>query len=86
MPLYEYHCHSCDTRFERLEPVAAAGLHGCPRCGARAQRLLGVPALRFKGTGWYVTDYGKGSATGGVHAQTGSAPVAKASEGCHSAA
>jgi len=62
MPLYEYQCHDCDTHFERIERVSAPSDGVCPSCGAAARRLLGAPALQFKGSGWYVTDYGKGNA------------------------
>jgi putative FmdB family regulatory protein len=63
MPLYEYECFVCSHRFERIQKPSAAPLTECPACGGAVRRLLGVPALQFKGAGWYVTDYGKG--TGG---------------------
>ena len=69
MPLYEYACPGCGLRFERLERVSEPSPRACPSCGTDAPRLPGAPALIFKGTGWYVTDYGKGrssaSATAG---------------------
>jgi len=61
MPLYEYECFLCNHRFERIRKVANASLMECPECGGSVRRLLGVPALQFKGSGWYVTDYGKGN-------------------------
>ncbi len=61
MPLYEYECDSCHRHFERIETASAATASVCPSCGAAARRLLSAPALRFKGSGWYVTDYGKGN-------------------------
>jgi putative FmdB family regulatory protein len=61
MPLYEYECFLCSHRFERIRRVANASLVECPECGGSVRRLLGVPALQFKGSGWYVTDYGKGN-------------------------
>lgn len=61
MPLYEYQCQDCENRFERIERVSAPSDGVCPTCGGAARRLLGAPALQFKGTGWYVTDYGKGN-------------------------
>ncbi len=61
MPLYEYQCFLCEYRFERLQKVMADPIKVCPACGGAVRRLLGVPALQFKGSGWYVTDYGKGS-------------------------
>lgn len=59
MPLYEYRCGTCDMSFERLEPFSAPAVKTCPECGGQANRLLGVPLLHFKGSGWYVTDYAK---------------------------
>lgn len=64
MPLYEYQCRNCETRFERIEHVSAPSDGVCPSCGAAARRLLGAPALQFKGSGWYVTDYAKGNGNG----------------------
>jgi putative FmdB family regulatory protein len=61
MPLYEYQCERCDRHFERIEKASAPTAGVCPDCGGPARRLLGAPALKFKGTGWYVTDYGKGN-------------------------
>lgn len=61
MPLYEYQCRNCENRFERIEHVSAPSDGVCPSCGAPARRLLGAPALQFKGSGWYVNDYGKGN-------------------------
>ena len=63
MPLYEYECFLCGHRFERIQRVGDDPVADCPECGGSVRRLLGVPALQFKGSGWYVTDYGKG--TGG---------------------
>jgi putative FmdB family regulatory protein len=61
MPLYEYECFLCGHHFERIRKVADAATVSCPACGGKVRRLLGVPALQFKGSGWYVTDYGKGT-------------------------
>ena len=62
MPLYEYKCVKCGHRFEKIESVTASEIKKCPKCGARAERVLNAPAIQFKGTGWYVTDYaGKNS-------------------------
>ena len=61
MPLYEYECFLCGHRFERIRSVADASSLNCPECRGKVRRLLGAPALQFKGSGWYVTDYGKGN-------------------------
>jgi putative FmdB family regulatory protein len=63
VPLYEYECAKCHHRFEKIERVDASTTKKCPECGARASRLPSAPAIQFKGSGWYVTDYaGKNSA------------------------
>jgi putative FmdB family regulatory protein len=64
MPLYEYECFLCGHRFERIQRVSDETVPDCPECGGSVRRLLSAPALQFKGSGWYVTDYGKG--TGGT--------------------
>ena len=64
MPLYEYQCQECGLRYERLEHVSVMHDGTCPKCGANAHRLIGAPALQFKGSGWYVNDYGKGNGNG----------------------
>jgi len=64
MPLYEYECFLCGTRFERIQRASADPIKVCPECGGSVRRLLGSPALQFKGSGWYVTDYGGGRSQG----------------------
>jgi len=62
VPLYEYKCAKCGHRFEKIENVSASTTKKCPKCGGKAERQLAAPAIQFKGSGWYVTDYaGKGS-------------------------
>jgi len=62
MPLYEYECGACGHRFEIIQKFSDGPPDACPKCGkGPLQRLLSSPAIQFKGTGWYVTDYaGKG--------------------------
>jgi len=63
LPLYEYKCKKCGHRFEKIESHSASATKKCPKCGAKAERQLAAPAIQFKGSGWYVTDYaGKGAA------------------------
>lgn len=64
MPLYEYECLECADRFEKIQRVGDSPVSECPKCSGEVRRLLGVPALQFKGSGWYVTDYGKGNGKG----------------------
>jgi len=78
MPLYEYQCQACNHRYERIERVSDPTTGTCPDCGGEARRLLGVPALQFKGSGWYVTDYGKG--TGGAPGEKPKSSEPKSSE------
>lgn len=74
MPLYEYECFVCRLRFEKIQKTSAEPIKACPECGGAVRRLLGVPALQFKGAGWYVTDYGKG--TGGTPGERKADPAA----------
>ena len=60
MPLYEYLCDR-DGRFEVIRKFSDPPLKKCPTCGGPVQRLPSAPAIQFKGTGWYVTDYAKKS-------------------------
>jgi putative FmdB family regulatory protein len=62
LPLYEYKCAKCGNRFEKIESVSAPEKQKCPKCGGRAERQIAAPAIQFKGSGWYVTDYAKSSA------------------------
>ncbi|MBI3807440.1 MAG: zinc ribbon domain-containing protein [Nitrospirae bacterium] len=57
MPIYEYQCESCTDKFEVKQSMKDDPLTACPRCGKRVQRLISSPAIMFKGSGWYVTDY-----------------------------
>ena len=57
MPLYEYRCPECDEKFEKIQKFSARPKAKCPDCGKPGKRLLSAPAIRFKGSGWYVTDY-----------------------------
>jgi putative FmdB family regulatory protein len=66
MPLYEYECFVCRHRFERIQRVADDPLKTCPECGGSVRRLLGVPALQFKGSGFYITDYVKKASDDGA--------------------
>ena len=61
MPLYEYECFVCGHHFDKIRRVANAADVSCPECDGAVRRILSAPALQFKGSGWYVTDYGKGN-------------------------
>jgi putative FmdB family regulatory protein len=64
MPLYEYQCESCAHRFERIQKFSDPPVETCPSCGGRVKKLLSSPAIQFKGSGWYITDYAKKGTSG----------------------
>ena len=63
MPLYEYLCPKCGT-FELVRKFSDAPLERCPTCGGPIEKLASAPAIQFKGTGWYITDYARKSSGG----------------------
>lgn len=71
MPIYEYECLNCGKRTERLQKMSDAPLAVCPNCGGEVKKLISSPAVQFKGTGWYVTDYA-GKKSGGGSGSSGS--------------
>jgi putative FmdB family regulatory protein len=77
MPLYEYLCQSCGKRTEVIQSFREKPLKICPHCGKRTlKKLLSAPAIQFKGSGWYVTDYagkkgGKAKPAEGSSAESG---------------
>lgn len=72
MPLYEYQCVKCKRRTEKIESVAGPHLKKCPHCGGKVEQTLTAPAIQFKGSGWYVTDY-----AGKKGGESDAAPAAK---------
>lgn len=62
MPLYEYKCRSCGKTFEVIQRFSDEPLKTHPECGGIVDKLLSAPAFHLKGTGWYATDYPKGTA------------------------
>ena len=63
VPLYEYECSKCG-RFELIRKFSDAAVTACPTCGRKVQKLASAPAIQFKGSGWYVTDYARKSSGG----------------------
>ncbi len=59
MPLYEYECQACGHRFEQIRKFSDPPVTVCPKCGGEVDKLMSSPAVQFKGTGWYVTDYAR---------------------------
>jgi putative FmdB family regulatory protein len=89
VPLYEYQCPRCG-RFEVIRKFSDAPLVACPTCGQEVQKLPSAPAIQFKGTGWYITDYARKSSRGEStkdgkakdgSAKDGSAKAASGTEG-----
>ena len=64
MPLHEYECDVCGRRFEKIQKFSDPLIEVCPTCGGHVHNLISSPAFQFKGSGWYVTDYGKKDTTG----------------------
>jgi putative FmdB family regulatory protein len=63
MPLYEYQCKKCHHRFERIVKFSDKPIKKCPDCGGQVEQMISAPAVQFKGSGWYVTDYAKKGST-----------------------
>ena len=77
MPLYEYECDACGRRFEVIQKFSDSPLEVCRECGkGPIRKLLSSPAIQFKGSGWYVTDY----AQKGKSDASSSAPAGKTGE------
>ncbi len=60
MPLYQYECQSCGHRFEVIQKFSDPLVSVCPKCGGAVEKLVSSPAFQFKGSGFYLTDYGRG--------------------------
>jgi len=81
MPLYEYQCEACEHRFEVIQKYSDAPIGTCGKCGGPVRKLLSSPAIQFKGSGWYITDYARaGKSEGG----TAKNSTASSSEGASS--
>ena len=63
MPLYEYECKKCHHRFEKIQKFSDPHVKRCPECGGSIEQVISAPAVQFKGSGWYVTDYAKKSSS-----------------------
>jgi putative FmdB family regulatory protein len=55
--LYEYACLKCGRHTDKIEPVAGPHLKKCPHCGGKVESVITAPAIKFKGSGWYINDY-----------------------------
>jgi putative FmdB family regulatory protein len=63
VPLHEYKCKKCKHKFEKIQKFSDRPLKKCPECGGPLEQVLHAPAVQFKGSGWYVTDYAAKSET-----------------------
>ena len=70
MPIYEYECKKCSHRFERIQRFSDPLVKKCPKCGSKVEQVLSAPAVQFKGSGWYVTDYAKKPAGGSAKSES----------------
>jgi putative FmdB family regulatory protein len=59
MPIYEYVCQACGKKTEIIQRIRERPLRICPHCGGKLKKAFSAPAIQFKGTGWYVTDYAR---------------------------
>ena len=64
MPLYEYRCLKCDRHTDKIENLNGPHLKKCPHCGGKVESVITAPAIQFKGSGWYVNDYGRKTSGG----------------------
>jgi putative FmdB family regulatory protein len=64
LPLYEYRCLKCKRHTDKIENLNGPKLKKCPHCGGKVESVLTAPAIQFKGSGWYVTDYGRKTSGG----------------------
>jgi putative FmdB family regulatory protein len=65
MPVYEYECQKCGSRFEEIQKFSDEPIRKHDGCGGKVKRLLSAPAIQFKGSGWYITDYARKGKDGG---------------------
>jgi putative FmdB family regulatory protein len=86
MPLYEYQCTKCKHRFEKIQKFSDPEIKKCPECGAKVEKLLSAPAVQFKGSGWYVTDYANkgGSSSKSESSESSSSSSASSGDGAKS--
>ena len=85
MPIYEYQCDDCGTSFEVMQKMSDDALDVCDRCGGHLRKVLHPVAIHFKGSGFYTTDYGRGSGRRGG-AKDGAGADGESSSGAQSSA
>jgi putative FmdB family regulatory protein len=79
MPLYEYQCEKCGNRFERIQKFSDPLEDTCPTCGGPVHKLASSPAIQFKGSGFYITDYAKKDYVASTKADAGTSDAGQKS-------
>ncbi len=80
MPIYEYVCQTCRKKTEAIQRLGERPLKICPHCGGKLKKAASAPAIRFKGTGWYVTDYARARKEGKAGSSESTPSDSKAAE------
>jgi putative FmdB family regulatory protein len=80
MPLYEYQCKKCKHRFEKIQMFSDKPVKKCPECGGPLEKLISTSSVQFKGSGWYVSDYGRKGSAGQSSSSSESDTVSKDSK------
>ncbi|MDH5526020.1 MAG: hypothetical protein OEY97_01775 [Nitrospirota bacterium] len=71
MPIYEYQCEKCGHLFDAIQKYTDDALTDCPECDGSVSRLVSTPAIQFKGSGFYITDYQKSGGSGVASSASG---------------
>jgi putative FmdB family regulatory protein len=79
MPLYEYQCEKCGHRFEKIQKFSDPLEDTCPKCGGPVHKLASSPAIQFKGSGFYITDYAKKDYVASTKADSGKSDTSEKS-------
>jgi putative FmdB family regulatory protein len=80
MPLYEFQCQDCGHRFEVIQKFSDPPPSTCPKCGGAVEKLVSSPAIQFKGSGFYLTDYGRGGKSDTAPSKDGKASAGEKAE------
>jgi putative FmdB family regulatory protein len=80
MPVYEYECENCGTRFDRIQSMNDEPVRQCPECAGAVHKVFHAAGIIFKGSGWYITDSRK-STSGAVTGESKPAGGDKKSDG-----
>ncbi|HEX5482299.1 MAG TPA: FmdB family zinc ribbon protein [Terriglobia bacterium] len=81
MPLYEYQCQQCKSISEKIQKFSDRPLTRCEKCGGKLERLLSSPAIQFKGSGWYITDYARKSGGDGKSSEPAKTSSSESKDG-----